>query len=207
MKYKKTMILLLIFILTFIYIINPYLMDVIDSGGKYEKDLIRFHIRANSDKEEDQNLKLKVRDEILKDIEEKFKYNKSTAESRNTILENMDNMKEIAENVVRDEGVDYNINISLGQDSFPIRKYGNMVLPQGEYETLMIEIGEARVENWWCVMFPPLCFVDETHAVAVEDEEDEQDEQLEEFIIDEEKPLKLKSKLVDFFKNIISIID
>ncbi|HLR20775.1 MAG TPA: stage II sporulation protein R [Tissierellaceae bacterium] len=203
MKYKKTMILLSAFIITFIYIIHPTIVESEDNKDELNKDIIRFHIRANSDKKEDQELKLKVRDEILKDIEPKFKDNKSTEESRHTILENMDNMKSIAEDVIENEGKDYTINVSLGQDSFPIRKYGNIVLPQGEYETLMIEIGEAKGENWWCVMFPPLCFIDETHAVDIEDSENDQ---LGEFVVDDERPLQFKSKIVDFFKNIVTII-
>lgn len=169
--------------------------EVIDG---FKKDIIRFHIRANSDKKEDQELKLQIRDEILNAMGDKFALSKSLDESREIILDNMDNMKSIAEKVIYDLGKDYEVDISLGQDNFPIRKYGNMVFPQGEYETLMIEIGEARGENWWCVMFPPLCFVDITHSVAIENEE------LDEFIVEEERPIKLKSKIVDFFKKVFT---
>ena len=76
--------------------------------------------------------------------------------------------------------------------------YGNLIFPQGNYEALIVEIGEAKGQNWWCVMFPPLCFVDVTHTYAYADAES----QLGEYIVDENQPLKLKSKIADFVKDL-----
>ena len=106
-------------------------------------------------------------------------------------------MKAITQDVIRDQGKDYEVAVSLGQDNFPIRKYGSLILPQGQYETLLIEIGEAKGQNWWCVMFPPLCFVDITHSTAIATDEGDDDEVLNEFIIDEDQPLKFKSIIVE----------
>lgn len=198
MKYKKLMIILSAFIMTIVYIVHPYMMENEKAIDGFKKDIIRFHIRANSDRKEDQDLKLEIRDEILDEMGHKFESSNSLEESRYIILENMDNMKDIAEKVIKGRGEDYEVEISLGQDYFPIRKYGNMVFPQGEYETLMIKIGEARGENWWCVMFPPLCFVDITHSLALENDD------LDEFVIDEDRPIKLKSKILDFFRNVFN---
>lgn len=197
MKYKRLMLLLCTFIIFTIYIVHPYIIEKNRTIDGFNKDIIRFHVRANSDTGEDQALKLEVRDEILDVMGEKFRNTKSLEESREIIMANMDEMKSIAEDVVDRWGKDYSIDVSLGQDYFPIRKYGNMVFPQGEYETLMIEIGEGKGQNWWCVMFPPLCFIDITHSVAFENEE------LEEFIIDETQPVKLKSIILDLIKKII----
>lgn len=195
MKYKKLILVLSLFIISFIYIIHPYLENQAKKGFKDE--IIRFHIKANSDREEDQALKLKIRDSILKEMEEKFKDTKSLDESREIIEENMMAMKSITEKVIEEEGENYSVAVTLGQDNFPTRKYGNLVFPAGEYETLLITLGEGRGQNWWCVMFPPLCFVDITHSVAYNLEK-ELGVTLEE---EEEEPkLKLRWKIVEIIK-------
>lgn len=196
MKYKKLILLLSIFIISFIYIIHPLMEDQVKNG--FKDKIIRFHIRANSDKEEDQALKLKIRDEILKEMGDKFADTKSIDKSREIILDNMEEMKTIVEGVIKEEKKNYDVNISLGQDKFPTRRYGNTVLPTGEYETLLITLGEGRGENWWCVMFPPLCFVDITHSVAYNLEKD-----LESSIKEDQEPtLKLKWKTRDLIRKI-----
>ncbi|SHE96671.1 stage II sporulation protein R [Tissierella praeacuta DSM 18095] len=191
MKYKKLVLILSIFIFSFVYIICPFIEKKVKKS--FEDEIIRFHIRANSDKEEDQALKLKIRDEILKEMKEKFKYTKTLEESREVIRENMKEMKDITERVIQKEGKDYDVAITLDQDNFPTRKYGNLVLPSGEYETLLITLGEGKGQNWWCIMFPPLCFVDITHSVAYNVEK-ELDTKIE------EPQLKLKWKTAELIK-------
>ncbi|WP_313755643.1 stage II sporulation protein R [Tissierella sp.] len=193
MKYKKLVLILSIFIFSFVYIICPSIERKVKNS--FEDEIIRFHIRANSDKEEDQALKLKIRDEILKEMKEKFKYTRTLEESREVIRANMKEMKDITERVIQKEGKDYNVAITLDQDNFPTRKYGNLVLPSGEYETLLITLGEGKGQNWWCIMFPPLCFVDITHSVAYNVEK-ELDTKIE------EPQLKLKWKTAELIKNI-----
>lgn len=199
MKYKKLMLILSVFIICFVYIIHPYIQknNIKSSSQGISDKIIRFHIRANSDKKEDQELKLKIRDEILGVMGEKFKNTKSLDESRVVIKDNMEEMKVIAEEVIKNESQNYDVNVSLGQDYFPLRRYGSMIFPQGQYETLLVEIGEAKGQNWWCVMFPPICFVDITHSVALELEQE-----LGEFI-EEDPPLKLKSKILELIKKIV----
>ena len=198
MKYKRLILILSLFIFTFIYFIYPYVEE--KTSIDLKESIIRFHIRANSDREEDQALKLKIRDEILKAMKEKFQGIKDIGESRRIIKDNMEEMKYITERVIKEEGKDYEVNISLGEDTFPTRKYGNLVLPAGSYETLLISLGEGRGQNWWCVMFPPLCFVDITHSVAYNLEEELGIEIKE----DEEPPLKLKWKIVEFIKKYLN---
>lgn len=198
MKYKKLILLLSIFIISFIYIVDPYIVESKPlEEDLFNNDIIRFHVRANSDTEEDQALKLKVRDEVLDMMNQKFKLETTIEDSKEIIKNSIEEIKDVAEFVLKDEGKDYLVDVTLGKEIFPIRKYGNMVFPQGEYETLLIEIGEAQGKNWWCVMFPPLCFVDITHSLAVETPE------LEEYIVDKDETIKVKSKIVELFCKII----
>ena len=195
MKYKRLILILCLFNISFVYIGHPLLQNYLDSEEGYRDEIIRFHIRANSDKEEDQELKLKIRDEILKEMKFKFEDVRDLDESRKIIKANMEEMKNITENVIKKEGKDYSVGISLDQDNFPTRKYGNLVFPAGDYETLLITLGEGSGQNWWCVMFPPLCFVDITHSVAY-NLENELEAKTEEPV-----KLKLKSKIFDLIKS------
>ncbi|ACO84406.1 stage II sporulation protein R [Clostridium botulinum] len=124
--------------------------------------IIRFHVLANSDSIEDQSLKLKVKDEIIKYMMPKLDKSSSIDESRKILKENDKEIKKIAENIINKNGYKYSVNTYLGQDQFPIKTYGNITLPQGKYEAYKIVIGNGQGQNWWCVMFPPLCFVDVT---------------------------------------------
>lgn len=124
--------------------------------------IIRFHVLANSDKEIDQKLKLKVKDEVIKFISPKLKESKSIDESRNILKKHDKEIKDIASNVIKKNGCNYSVATALAKENFPVKVYGNITLPQGSYEAYRILIGDAEGQNWWCVMFPPLCFVDIT---------------------------------------------
>ena len=128
--------------------------------------IIRFHVIANSNSEEDQNLKLKVRDRVIEFVSSSLSESKSLDESRRFIIDNKNNIEAIAESVIKENGYNYSIDSSLSKENFPDKVYGDVIFPQGEYEAYRILIGEAKGENWWCVMFPPLCFVDGTKEVA-----------------------------------------
>lgn len=124
--------------------------------------IIRFHVIANSNTDEDQALKLKVRDKVIEFVSNKLKDSKSLEESRQFVLDNKSNIEEMAKDVINENGYSYSVTSSLSRENFPDKVYGDVVFPQGEYEAYRILIGEAKGENWWCVMFPPLCFVDGT---------------------------------------------
>ncbi|OLS02271.1 stage II sporulation protein R [Tissierella creatinophila] len=198
MKYKKGILIVSSILIFFIYIGGTLLQQRLPIANSIPP-VIRFHVRANSDTKEDQALKLEVRDAILTAIGEKFQDSTSIDESREIILENTKTIEDVSKEVIKRWGKDYPVNVDLREESFPIRKYGNLVFPQGDYEALIVEIGEAKGANWWCVMFPPICLVDVTHSNAIEIEEDE-DSPLNEFVVDETRPFKLKSKIFDFFK-------
>ncbi|MBW9152452.1 stage II sporulation protein R [Clostridium estertheticum] len=124
--------------------------------------LIRFHVIANSDDKIDQNLKLKVRDSVLKYISPKIVDCKNIKESRKIINNENKNIKKIAERIIKENGFKYSVATELSEEYFPVKTYGNITLPQGKYEAYRIIIGTGKGQNWWCVMFPPLCFVDIT---------------------------------------------
>ncbi|EDS78267.1 stage II sporulation protein R [Clostridium massiliodielmoense] len=124
--------------------------------------LIRFHVIANSDSTEDQALKLKVRDNVLKYISPKLKKSKSIDQSREIIKENNAVINKIAKQTVEENGYTYTVKSKLSHENFPVKTYGNITLPQGNYEAYRIIIGNGQGHNWWCVMFPPLCFTDIT---------------------------------------------
>lgn len=199
MKYKKTILSLALLIITIIYIIHPYIAERGAHVDGFKDQIIRFHIKANSDKEEDQALKLKIRDEILKDTKSRFGNSKSLDETRKLVEKNLNNIKLIAEKTIEDEGKDFPVEVSLGIKNFPTRKYGNIMFPAGEYETLEVIIGEGKGKNWWCVMFPPLCFIDINHSDAIKVEEELEEalteEEIDLLLADKEPPIILKSKI------------
>ena len=166
MKEKKLILILSLFIITMVYIVYPYENIHTSNEMDIKKEVIRFHVIANSDSPEDQELKLKVRDEILSEVGEKFGDSSSIEESRSIIEKNMKGIKHIAEEEIKRQGKDYGVRVILGKDTFPTKSYGKLTLPAGEYEALKVIIGEGRGKNWWCVMFPPLCFVDINHGVS-----------------------------------------
>ena len=145
------------------------------------KKLIRFHVIANSDGQADQTLKLKIRDEVLKYIQPILKESESIEESREILNENNDEIINITEKVIIENGYDYKVDTTLSKEYFPVKSYGNITLPQGEYEAYRIIIGNGEGQNWWCVMFPPICFVDITKGeVAYEETEKEMKDVLNE---------------------------
>lgn len=180
--------------------------DTIHSG--LEQNLIRFHVIANSDSEADQQLKLKVRDKILEVIKPLLDKSISVTESKQILLDNKDLIKQISEQIIAQEGKNYNVNVNLQKSNFPTKKYGDIILPAGEYESLKVVIGEGEGKNWWCVMFPPLCFVDITHGTVPE----ESKEELKNVLTEEEYdlvslpqnetdiPVKVKFKIVEWWQ-------
>lgn len=129
-------------------------------------EIIRFHVIANSDSDEDQNLKLKVRDKVIEFVSSSLKACESLDDARNFLISNKSEIESIAKSVVDENGYSYNVTSTLSRENFPDKVYGDVVFPQGEYEAYRILIGEAKGQNWWCVMFPPLCFVDGTKEVV-----------------------------------------
>lgn len=126
--------------------------------------LIRFHVIANSDSDNDQQLKIKVKNKIIDYLYPYLNSSQSLDESRQIIKDKMQEVKKISEEVIKENNYNYNVQVQLSRENFPDKSYGNITLPQGNYEAFRIIIGNGQGKNWWCVMFPPLCFVDESKA-------------------------------------------
>ena len=196
-------------ILTFLFFIytsicaisyaNYVSTDIADS-------VFRLHVIANSDSEEDQNLKYIVRDNLLDHMNEICANCTNKEETISIAQQNIENFKQIALDTIKAQGFDYSVNVTIGNFEFPTKDYGDISLPAGYYDALKVEIGQAKGQNWWCVMFPPLCFVDVTSGIVP----DESKEDLQESLSDEEYALvsddsnfeiKFKFKLLEFFNN------
>lgn len=119
--------------------------------------LFRLHILANSDSDEDQNLKYALRDYLLEDMEEAFTGCVTAEDAKQRAKERLPEITKKAQQFIRDSGYDYEITASVENVYFTTRRYGNTVVPAGNYDALRILIGEGKGQNWWCVMFPPLC--------------------------------------------------
>lgn len=124
--------------------------------GLYNK-MIRLHVLANSDSEEDQALKLVVRDAVLKCTEDMIINCKTVTEAREAIEQNKDKIQKVCEQTVFDSGYEYPVDIVLGIEKYPEKSYGSVTLPSGDYYSVRVMIGSAEGHNWWCVLFPPLC--------------------------------------------------
>jgi len=136
-----------------------------------QHNLIRFHVIANSDSERDQELKRKVRDLIVKEMTPEFSKAKNLDEAREIAEGHLEKISSIAAEEVQAWGEDYPVSVQLGTFGFPVKTYGDLTLPAGNYEAVRVVIGHGQGANWWCVLFPPLCFVDVSRSMGAPEPE------------------------------------
>ena len=164
------------------------------SAGQLQQDIagqiIRFHVRANSDTDEDQQLKLLVKEELVTYIGDILKDVKSRDDAEKILSDNIENIENIAKGVIKDNKKEYNVKAYFEDSYFPVKVYGDMTFPQGIYEAFRVDIGAADGKNWWCVLYPNLCFLDKTCAVV----SDEGKEDLKGVLTDEEYQLLTDNK-------------
>lgn len=165
-KAASFILILCIGILTFIFI--GECLPVHGESEIYDS-VVRFHVIANSDEEHDQQLKLMVRDEVLKAVSGELSGCESRYEAKEKIESLLTRIQEVAQDVILREGYEYTVSVSLGEEYYPTRKYESCTFPEGRYLSLRIIIGEGEGKNWWCCLFPPLCL---TSSVAKESNED-----------------------------------
>ena len=130
------------------------------------EEVLRFHVLANSDSDADQELKLSVRDRVLDYMAQSMPESEDAAGARNWVRANIDEIEKISRDVVAGAGADYPVSAAVTLCWFPEKSYGDVTFPEGNYEALRIEIGAAKGHNWWCVLYPSLCFMDTTNAVV-----------------------------------------
>lgn len=129
------------------------------TGWNQHQGIIRMHIIANSNSQEDQKLKLQVRDKLIEYVGRNTAGSESINETRVFLLGHTDEISDIARNVITENGYDYDVDVQLGVRWIKEKTYGDITFPAGNYEALNVTIGKGQGENWWCVLFPPLCLV------------------------------------------------
>jgi stage II sporulation protein R len=181
-------------ILAFIFVIVLLAsgVDAIQTQASLSAKVVRLHVLANSDAENDQALKLEVRDAILSYAEPLLDsvadQNEAEAVLRGQLLE----LEETASEVIRSAGYSYPVTVELSKTEFPTREYHSFSLPAGEYLALRVLIGEAEGQNWWCVVFPPLC-----SAVAADFGDTCFSEQEIAFITEDTTEYQIKFKIIE----------
>ncbi len=179
-----------------------------DVNSGLSQNLLRLHVIANSDSPEDQQLKRDVRDVILDYMKKELKDFETVEDAKSQVNNNLDKIKILAEDEIRRQNKAYSVKVMLGNFPFPTKMYGDITLPAGNYEALRVVIGEGEGQNWWCVMFPPLCFVDATHGTIPDSVKEDLRNVLtkEEYSIvasadeEDEIPIEIKFKVVEIFQ-------
>jgi stage II sporulation protein R len=203
---KKIKNLLIIILLLFIYCIICAFSYVNAVSTDIQNSVFRLHVIANSDSDEDQNLKYIVRDKVLEYINSISNSSMTKDEVIALANENINEIQKIAENTIHENGYNYSVKLNIGNFSFPTKKYGDITFPAGFYDALKIEIGEAKGHNWWCVMFPPLCFVDVTSGIVPEESKqtikDNLSEEEYKLLSENSGNINFKFKIVEMFQDI-----
>ena len=166
---------------------------------------VRLRVVANSDSAEDTELKYLVRNDIIGVAAEIFKGCTSVDQAKNRVYENMDRLQQVAEKSVLDNGYSIPVYITFGTEKAPVKRYSDFTFPAGEYITLRVNLGEAKGENWWCVMYPPLCVSASTNDVYADTEvflsygfsKNQIDK-----LLTEENDVKIRFKFLEIFKKI-----
>lgn len=201
-NFKRILIVFILFIIYTLLSLFSYSNAV---STDIQNSVFRLHVIANSDSIEDQDLKYKVRDALIEYMNSISKDITSKEEAINIAIEHKNQFYNIAKSIILDNGFDYNVNIEIGNFSFPTKTYGDISLPSGFYDALKVEIGEASGQNWWCVMFPSLCFVDVSEGIVPEESKEELQDNLQKeeynLISSDTLEFKVKFKLVELFEN------
>lgn len=195
----------LIIFLLLLFIFISALSYATNVSAHLADSVFRLHVIANSDADFDQDLKYKVRDKIIEYMKTICLDNSSKEDYINIAKNNIDNIKAIAKETILENGFNYDVNVSIGNFEFPTKTYGDVSFPAGFYDALRIEIGNASGQNWWCVMFPPLCFIDVTSGIVPDDSKETLKTEIsnEEFdlITSANSQVKFKFKIVEMFQN------
>lgn len=133
------------------------------------QEVLRFHVLANSDSKEDQGLKMKVKEQVIELLDQEMPDGMDVTDTTDWMRKHTDELETCAQHVIFENGYDYPVSAAVTTCYFPEKTYGDVTFPAGNYEALRIEIGAAKGHNWWCVLYPGLCFLDATNAVVPEE--------------------------------------
>ncbi len=203
---KKVKYSLFLIILLCIYILVCAISYVDAVSTDIENSVFRLHVIANSNTEEDQNLKYIVRDNLIEYMNTLVEDFSSKEDVINIANSHKDDFYSIAKQTILDNGFNYDVNIEIGNFDFPTKNYGDISLPAGYYDALRVKIGEAKGENWWCVMFPPLCFVNISSGIVPEESKEYMKNELSDEEYDliskkESNGIQFKFKLIEWLQS------
>lgn len=151
------------------YLFSPEAQAQDEMQKEIASKIIRFHVRANSDSDEDQELKLMVKDAVVSYLSEDMMTAGSKDDSATYIEAHIEEIEAIALEVIKEQGYSYTVNAYITTEYFPTKSYGDVTIPCGEYDAFRIDIGENAGNNWWCILYPPLCFVQGSYGIATEE--------------------------------------
>lgn len=201
MKNKKILLILIIFILYFIFYSISYSYSI---SNDLEKNLFRLHILANSDSSEDQELKLYVRNKVI-DYLHQYSFN-NKPELITFLNNNQLSLQKVIDDAIKEKGYSYTSSFEIENSFYPQKQYENITLPAGNYDGLKIKIGKAEGKNWWCVLFPPMCLINNSTCSLPEESEILLDNSLTEescsVISSNSSKYKFKFKIIEFINNL-----
>ena len=187
------------------YLLSPDMQENNKIQQEISEKIIRFHVRANSDSDEDQALKLKVKDNVVAYLRDAMKESDSKENSITYIENHLDQIISVADSTIKNEGYNYKATAYITNEFFPTKTYGDITVPCGNYDAFRIDIGSSSGQNWWCVLYPPLSFVEGSYGVATDESK-----MLLKNVLDEDefnyiseatsKDVSLKSKFLSLFK-------
>lgn len=201
---KKPVKWLIAFLYSTIFLLLVFCLYSEKVNQDLSNSMLRLHVVANSDNPADQDLKYKVRDAVISLMNGQMGSIRNRKDAEYYIREHIGELETVANDVIKSNGFSESAKVSIGKFPFATKRYGNMVLPAGFYDALKIEIGEAKGQNWWCVMFPPLC-------LPAAEENDERDVKIDAILTDsgvrliESNPkFEVRFKIVEIYEKIKS---
>ncbi|WP_087973641.1 stage II sporulation protein R [Oceanobacillus rekensis] len=197
---KKLIFIVLIFFILFLSWPKNGVSEQAENEADYQvipDEAIRLRILANSDSDEDQELKRLVRDRVNEQVTEWVEHITDIEEARTLIDKRIPELQAIVGQTIEEEGKNNDFKVEYGENvSFPTKLYGDFLYPAGEYEAILITIGEGQGANWWCVLFPPLCFLDFFNGTSVAEAESDEETEIAEV---EEEETEVKFFLFEWF--------
>lgn len=173
---KKVYLWLTIFFLTGCCLLAATTIDknrVIEVQADVAQEVLRFHVRANSEKETDQTVKMEVKEAVISYLQPILSQMDSVEKTREVLAAHLTDIRQAAETVLKNNHCSYGATVFLRKESFPEKTYGDCTFPAGIYEAVVIELGNGQGHNWWCMLYPGLCFVDETYGIVTEEKKEE----------------------------------
>src|SRR5690625_715523 len=181
----------IIFIIFIVFIVFGVQIQEVSSESPYQTipdEAIRLRILANSDSEKDQQIKREVRDKVNEYIRELVEKIDDISEARKLINASIPDVQKIVDDTLKEQGITYSSTVEYRSNvTFPLKIYDDFVYPAGEYEAVLISIGEGKGANWWCVLFPPLCFLDFSNGTTVAETDESEQQETEEDNVEEEE--------------------